>query len=182
MAGLVGYAGQQIAFFPAATAKRSTWSSKVQVIGRSHQNILHCGEHLFLLCHGDWWHDPQLFADVLDIQEGTYQKIDITKLRDGMAELLGDDNLRRSAVSSTRDHFVFHVNTFSGAKIAGAVRLPKTKGGASSAAEAPCSEAPVSFAKKWPDGPMAELEEPSELPVEDQLLLHSRWHRKGMGV
>jgi len=182
VAGLVGYAGQQIAFFPAA-AGSCTWSSQMQVIGRTHQNILHCGEHLFLLCHGNWWHDEQLFADVLDMREGTYQKIDITKMRDDMAQLLGDDSARRQAVSSTRDHFVFHVNTFTGKKIAGAVRIPKTTGGTSSAVDAPCSMAPVSFAKSWGSGePIAQLEEPNELPVQDHLLLYSRWRKNGLSV
>lgn len=182
VAGLVGYAGNQIAFFPAAHGS-CTWSSKMQVIGRTHQNILHCGEHLFLLCHGNWWSDEQLFADVLDMREGTYQKIEITKMRDDMAQLLGDDSARRQAVSSTRDHFVFHVNTFTGKKIAGAVRIPKIAGGASSAVDPPSSMAPVSFAKSWASGePIAELEEPNELPVEDHLLLYSRWRKNGLSV
>ena len=32
---------------------------------------------------------------------------------------------------TSKDHFVFHVNTFTGKKIAGAVRIPKTTGGTS---------------------------------------------------
>ncbi|CAJ1384217.1 unnamed protein product [Effrenium voratum] len=176
VAGLVGYAGQEIAFFPAAAGNRSTWSSRMQVIGRTHQNILHCGEHLFLLCHGNWWQDPRLFADVLDLQEGGCERINITKLRDDMAELLGDEDARRQAVSSTRDHFVFHVNTSNGAKVVGAVRPPKSKGGTT-------AEAPVSFAKIWPSGhPMAQLREPRELPVEDHLLLYSGWQRNGLSI
>ena len=179
VAGLVGYAGQQIAFFPAAAKSKSTWSSKTQVIGRTHQNILHCGEHLFLLCHGSWWDDAQLFADVLDLQEGTCERIEITKLRDDMAHVLGDDDAQRQAVSSTRDHFVFHVNTFTGTKVAGAVRIPK----APATAEAACIQAPVSFAKVWPSGhPIAQLEQPGELPVEDHLLLYSPWQRRGLNI
>ncbi|OLP96581.1 hypothetical protein AK812_SmicGene21168 [Symbiodinium microadriaticum] len=104
-----------------------------------------------------WPFSRQLFADVLDMREGTYQKIEITKMRDDMAQLLGDDSARRQAVSSTRDHFVFHVNTFTGKKIAGAVRIPKIAGG--SAVDPPSSMAPVSFAKSWASGePIAELE------------------------
>ena len=188
VAGLVGYAGREIAFFPAAAEQGSTWSKKMQVIGRTYQNILHCGEHLFLLCRGNWWHDERLFADVLDMEAGTYQKIDITKLRDVLAELLGDDSSGRQAVSSTRDHFLFHVNTLTGTKIAGAVRLPKATGDAPGASfkAAPCEaplEAPVSFAKMWPSShPIAQLEQPNELPVEDHLLLYHHWERNGLSI
>ena len=159
VAGLVGYAGQEIAFFPAAAA--GSCSSTQQVVGRSHQNILHCGEHLFLLCRGNWWHDAQLYADVLDLQHGTYRKMEITSMRDALVERLGDDAPQRQAVSATRDHFIFHVNTVKGFKLAAAVRLEKRPGGACQAAQAPCTKAEVSFAKAWPKGhPMAKLIEP----------------------
>lgn len=82
----------------------------------------------------------------------------------------------RQAVSATRDHFVFHINTASGAKVAGALRLPIAAGGAQCSRDAQPAPVTVSYAKRWTGSHSAALlRDPQELPTGDALLLYGEW-------
>lgn len=181
--GMVAHGAQAITFFPASTVGGVPSNTICTVDKRSWKNILCCGDQVFLLHESTWWKDEQLLADVVDMHRNTWVKIEVTPLRDQISALFeAGEHIERQAVSATSDHFIFHLKT-THAMMVGALRLPSAAHGAASPSLAEWATASVSFAKRWPIGhPMAELNEPNEMPVDDSLLLHGSWERSGLLV
>ena len=171
-----------MAFFPAVSSCGTTPSSAVWQVTGSWQNILQAGKIVFLLrAHDSWWQDEAITADVLDIESGGHAVVDVTPLRDSLLELLIGDHPRRCAVSAADGHFIFHLGTKSGAKLAGALRLPAHI----AAPEGlhiprmdgylhapPSSEAEVTFARRWPaTDAIARMSAAEEKPCGEKLML-----------
>lgn len=184
--GLVGYAESAMAFFPAAPPGGQSPSATTRVIGDGYQNILHAGGQLFLLRSASWWGSGPVPADIVDLHAGGWVRVDVAPLRDALRRLMPSggrglsggflDAPTRQAVSATRDHFVFHINTASGAKVAGALRLPSAASGAQCSRDAELAPATVSYAKRWTGSHAAALlSDPHELPTGDALLLYGEW-------
>ena len=150
---LVGYSNDgMMAYFPALT--KAGISDGVRLISsQCWQNILQCGDQLFLLrkCY-DWWTDRRLAADVLHIPTGGWLHLDISPFRDKLRlQLLDEDispfpnaveeggggtKIESSAVSATASHFVYRVCTASKHAVVGSLLLPDASKGKTTRAEA----------------------------------------------
>lgn len=179
--GVVGHTDTgSIVFFPAATLAGDAVSDIVREVGSDYQNVLSCGEQVFLL-HGG---ADQSRADVHHLGTGGWVRVSIAHMRDALlAEAAGEPIVLQS-VSATRDHFMIHTTARSGAKLAAAVRLPSAAAGAMSVGAVEWATANLSFCKRWPpEHPISQLRHPcAELPVDDALLLHGDWGREGVQV
>lgn len=182
--GLVGYADSAMAFFPAAPPGGQSISATTRAIGDGYQNILHAGGQLFLLRSSSWWGNGSIPADIVDLHTGGWVRVDAAPLRDALRQLMPSggrgggflDSPTRQAVSATQNHFVFHINTDSGAKVAGALRLPSAACGAQCSRDAELVPATVSYARRWTGShAAASLRDPHELPTGDALLLYGEW-------
>lgn len=197
---LVGHDGaDRMAFFAPSGPDAVTPCDTLRVIRGHYQHVLQCGDRIFLLHECSWWYDDRILADVVDLyDEAPAVRVDVTPLRDALASLLAGtsqgqnfgDPPSRHAVSATRNHFVFHINTASGAKLAGAVELPPSScaNGDVLGSDRKPVLATVSYARRWGPGHIiSKMEEPNEMPVEDALLLYGSWdavglHRRSRGL
>jgi len=192
--GVVGYChaaerseplslGRSMAFFPAVSSCGTTPSSAVRLVTGNWQNILQAGKIVFLLRpHDSFWQDKAITADVIDMESGGKAVVDVTPLRDALLKLLiGSEQPRRCALSAADGHFIFHLGTKSGAKLAGALRLPThiaAQGGLhiprmdGDLHAPPSSEAEVAFARRWPaTDAFARMSAADEKPCGEKLML-----------
>ena len=157
-------------FFRMVTAGGTAASESVLVANGRWQDILQAGNIIFLLrAHGDWWQEERITADLIDSDTDGRATVDVTPLRDALLQKLQDlgpwdmriDRPARGAVSAADGHFIFHLSTQGGAKVAAALRLPAhipPQHGASAAVDSG-----VAFARRWPQGhAMADLSMPNE--------------------
>ena len=185
--GVVGYRhgardapghAEGMAFFPRTSGGGAAASDATWVAEGSWQNVLHAGNTVFLLrAHASWWEDATIMADVLDTDTGGRAAVDVTPLRDALRQQLGPDRPTRGAVSAAEGHFIFHMGTEGGAKVAAALRLPahvppqsgrpRARGGS-----APIVPSGVAFARRWPAShSIARLHSPNEEPCGAYLML-----------
>jgi len=197
--GVVGHSDDgAIVFFPAVNCVAEPTAGKVFEVPSVYQNVLHCGEQVFLLHRCHMWDADDVMADVLHLEAGKWLEVNIGQLLQRLRELVGNDERELSAVSATRDHFIIHITTSTGAKVAGAVRLPNAASTGILCAERPPpppqerrwtrtgldrSKVEVSFARRWePGNPIATMSQPHEMPAGDCLLLYAGWESEGLLV
>jgi hypothetical protein len=193
-------------FFPAVGGGGAETSAAAWVADGQWANVLHAGRVVFLLReHGDWWSDGHLAADVLDTDTGGRAVVDVTPMRDalraavrarnppgsryrgplaaGVEAAVGGypefDRHKRCAVSAADGHFLFHVTTAAGAKVAASLPLP-----ASIAADGAVDGAvPAAFAVRWPkDDPIARPGLSREKPCGEYLMLWGDPSARGIEV
>ncbi|KAH8092033.1 hypothetical protein JL720_5610 [Aureococcus anophagefferens] len=198
-----GADGPAVSEAPRAFAAHGPFNAGV---GGVWANVLHAGRVVFLLReHGDWWSDERLAADVLDTDTGGRAVVDVTPMRDalraavrarieprsqyrgplaaGVEAALGGypefDRHTRCAVSAADGHFLFHVTTAAGAKVAASLPLP-----ASIAADGAVDGAvPAAFAVRWPkDDPIARPGLSREKPCGEYLMLWGDPSARGIEV
>jgi hypothetical protein len=168
--GVVGYrqATQGMTFFPLVSGDGTAASEAVCVADGSWQNVLQAGRIIFLLrAHVNWWEEERITADLIDSDSGGRAVVDVTPLRDALKAQLQEHRLRpasrhhpqlhdapaRSAVSAAAGHFIFHLSTQSGDKVAAALRLPSNIAphGQSARGSSPAAvDCGVAFARRWP--------------------------------
>lgn len=182
--GVVGHTDDgSIVFFPAASPDGEVMPEVAREVGPGYQNVLHCGEQVFLLHPGGLWEAECVPADVHHFAQGGWLRVDIACMRNALRSLAAGEAIGRQAVSATRHHFLIHLSVASGAKLAAAVRLPNAASGAKNINAIDWAEVSLSFCERWPpDHPIAQLHNPQEHPADDALLLHGDWEPEGVQV
>ena len=115
------------------------------------QNVLQAGNMIFLLrAHTSWWEEERITADLIDGDIGGRAAVDVTPLRDALQLQLMQDRPARGAASVAHGHFIFHLSTQSGDKVAGALRLPAHIAPQNELGTSSTVDSVVAFARRWP--------------------------------
>eukprot|EP01052_Picozoa_sp_SAG31_P017660 SAG31_NODE_1218_length_9303_cov_4.349087_4_plen_187_part_00 len=154
-----------MSFFPGVSGHKTTISEAVWAVDGNWDNVLAAGKVIFLLRTCSWWDDEEITADVLDTDSGGRAVVDVTPMRDALRlQLTGHDSPERCAVSAADGHFIFHLHTQSGAKVAAALRLPTTIESQKPVQAGSAVDA-VSFVRSWPtEHVISRMGAPNERP------------------
>lgn len=184
--GVVGYrqgTESGFTFFPLVSASGTAPSEAAWVANGRWQNVLQAGNMIFLLrVHTSWWEEERITADLIDSDIGGRAAVDVTPLRDALQLQLMQDRPARGAVSAAHGHFIFHLSTQSGDKVAGALRLPAHIAPQNELGTSSTVDSVVAFARRWPSThAIARLRTPSEEPCGEYLMLWEERHAVDFG-